>query len=173
MHLKKVTLEEFTEIRNCYVNMIENTPNMEKYARWKLGQHPTDKCIREYISKGALYQYTCKDGIGGALALTMEQDKTYGEITWGTKVKDEEVAVIHILGVNPEFQRRGIGTQMMEEAIQIAREHGKKALRLDALASNTPAQQMYQRMGFLYRGSRNLYAENTGWTDFYFYEYLL
>lgn len=39
------------------------------------------------------------------------------------------------------------------------------------LASNTPARRMYERLGFEYRGKQNLYAENTGWTDFLFYEF--
>ena len=39
-----------------------------------------------------------------------------------------------------------------------------------ALASNTPAHRIYERLGFEYRGMQHLYAENTGWTDFYFFE---
>ena len=45
-----------------------------------------------------------------------------------------------------------------------------QAIRLDALASNTPAHKLYERLGFEYRGKQHLYAENTGWTDFYFFE---
>ena len=44
-------------------------------------------------------------------------------------------------------------------------------IRLDALASNTPAHRIYERLGFEYRGKQHLYAENTGWTDFFFFEY--
>ena len=46
----------------------------------------------------------------------------------------------------------------------------KYAIRLDTLASNIPAQHMYEKLGFEYRGKQNLYAENTGWTDFLYYE---
>ncbi len=46
----------------------------------------------------------------------------------------------------------------------------KGTVRLDALASNTPAHRIYERLGFEYRGQQHLYAENTGWTDFYFFE---
>ena len=45
-----------------------------------------------------------------------------------------------------------------------------KAIRLDALASNTPAHKIYKSLGFEYKGKQYLYAENTGWTDFYFFE---
>jgi ribosomal protein S18 acetylase RimI-like enzyme len=53
----------------------------------------------------------------------------------------------------------------------MAKSKGMQAIRLDALASNTPAHKLYKRLGFEYRGQQHLYAENTGWTDFYFFEY--
>lgn len=33
--------------------------------------------------------------------------------------------------------------------------------------------QLYESLGFLLKGKRKLYAENTGWTDFRFYELVL
>lgn len=146
---------------------------MEKYARWKKGLHPTDETIMKYICSGTMYRYVINGTTAGVMAVTMEQEKDYHEITWEIDVKDEEVAVIHILGVNPQYQNQGIGRQMIEESIQLARACGKMAVRLDALASNTPAQKMYMEEGFTFRGIRNKYAENTGWTGFCFYEYVL
>lgn len=35
---------------------------------------------------------------------------------------------------------------------------------------NTPARRLYEKIGFEYRGKQNLFAENTGWTDFLYYE---
>jgi RimJ/RimL family protein N-acetyltransferase len=58
-----------------------------------------------------------------------------------------------------------------EMAIRLAQSKGMQAIRLDALASNTPAHKIYERLGFEYRGKQHLYAENTGWTDFYFFDY--
>ena len=62
-------------------------------------------------------------------------------------------------------------TMYQGEAIRLAQNNGMQAIRLDALASNTPAHKIYERLGFEYRGQQHLYAENTGWTDFYFFEY--
>ncbi len=80
-------------------------------------------------------------------------------------------AVIHILAVSPDSQGKGIGSEMIREAVNLAKINGMKAIRLDALASNTPAHGIYKRLGFEYRGKQHLYAENTGWTDFFFFEY--
>ena len=35
---------------------------------------------------------------------------------------------------------------------------------------NIHARRMYEKLGFEYRGKQNLYAKNTGWTDFLYYE---
>ena len=105
------------------------------------------------------------------MAVTMYQSEDYHAIDWSQQVADDEVAVIHILAVSPDYQGKGIGSEMIREAIRIALSKGMQAIRLDALASNTPAHKLYERLGFEYRGKQHLYAENTGWTDFYFFEY--
>ena len=92
-------------------------------------------------------------------------------IEWTQQVADDKVAVIHILAVSPDAQGKGIGSEMIREAISMAQSNGMQAIRLDALASNTPAHRLYERHGFEYRGKQHLYAENTGWMDFYFFEY--
>ena len=101
----------------------------------------------------------------------MCQGEDYHAIEWNEQVSDNEVAVIHILAVSPDSQGTGIGSEMIREAIRLAQRNGMRAIRLDALASNTPAHKLYKRLGFEYRGKQHLYAENTGWTDFYFFEY--
>ena len=105
------------------------------------------------------------------MAVTMYQSEDYDAIDWSRHVVDDEVAVIHILAVSPDSQGKGIGSEMVNEAIRMAKSKGMQAIRLDALASNTPAHKLYKRLGFEYRGKQHLYAENTGWTDFYFFEY--
>lgn len=62
---------------------------------------------------------------------------------------------------------------MIRHILQVASEKSLKACRLDTLASNIPAQKLYEKLGFTYCGKQHWYAENTGWTDFYLYEYLL
>lgn len=166
-------MDDFEVIKEFYMNIIDNTENMERHARWIKGLHPTDEGIKGYIEGNEMYLFMDGDKIAGAMAVTMEQGEAYHNILWSIKAEDNEVAVIHILGVNPEYQRKGIGRQMIDESIQLAKDNCKKAVRLDALASNTPARHMYEARGFEYKGKLNLYAENTGWTDFCFYEYAL
>ena len=170
MKLHQAVIEDFESIMAFYDDVIERTPEIATYARWSKGKHPTAEGIKAYIEEGSMYLYREKGKIVGAMAFPMYQGVDYHAIEWSKQAADNEVAVIHLLAVSPDCQGKGIGSQMVREAINLAKEKGMKAVRLDALASNTPAHKLYERLGFEYRGKQHLYAENTGWTDFYFFE---
>ena len=172
MRLDVATQNDFDAIIAFYDDVTERTPEMATYARWSKGKHPTVEGIRAYINEGSMYLYRENDTIIGAMAVTMYQGEDYHSIEWVRQVGDDEVAVIHILAVSPDKQGEGIGSEMIREAIRMALSKGMKAIRLDALASNKPAHRIYERLGFEYRGKQHLYAENTGWTDFYFFEFM-
>ena len=171
MKLQQASITDYASVLSFYNDVTERTPEIERFARWQKGKHPTAEGIMEYIQEGSLYLYKEQDVIVGAMAVTMYQGADYHTIEWSRSVADDEAAVIHILAVSPEKQGSGIGSEMIREAIRLAKSQGMKAIRLDALATNTPAHKIYERMGFMYRGKQHLYAENTGWTDFYFFEY--
>ena len=171
MKFELATQNDFDAIIAFYDDVTERTPEMATYARWSKGKHPTIEGIRAYINEGSMYIYHERGVIVGAMAVTMYQGEDYHTIEWSQQVPDEKVAVIHILAVSPDAQGKGIGSEMIREAIRLAQNNGMQTIRLDALASNTPAHKIYERLGFEYRGKQHLYAENTGWTDFYFFEY--
>ena len=170
MVLQRASLEDYDHIIAFYDDVIERTPEIEKHARWQHGKHPTADGIKSYVNEGCMYLYKEQDTIVGAMALTMYQGADYHAIGWSRQVQDDEVSVIHILAVSPDKQGTGIGSEMVREAINLAKAKGMKSIRLDALATNTPAHKIYERLGFVYKGKQHLYAENTGWTDFFFFE---
>jgi ribosomal protein S18 acetylase RimI-like enzyme len=170
MKLNQAEIQDFDSIISFYDDVTDRTPEIGKYARWSKRKHPTLEGIKAYIEEGSMYLFKEDNVIVGAMAVTMHQDEDYHPIEWLQQVADDKVAVIHILAVNPDYQGKGMGTEMILEAIRLAKDNGMQAIRLDALASNTPAHKIYERLGFEYRGKQHLYAENTGWTDFFFYE---
>ena len=170
MKLNQAVIEDYDSIIAFYDDVTDRTPELATYARWSKRKHPTLEGIRAYIEEGSMYLYKEGNVIVGAVAVTMYQGEYYHAIEWSQQVADDKAAVMHVLAVSPDYQGKGIGSDMVREAINLAKENGMQAIRLDALASNTPAHRMYGRLGFEYRGKQHLYAENTGWTDFYFFE---
>lgn len=171
MKLCKATTEDYEAIVTFYDDVIDRTPDIGRYARWAKRKHPTTEGLRTCIKEGSMLLNKEDGVIVGAMALTMYQGEDYHAIEWARQLSDHEVAVIHILAVSPDRQGKGIGAEMIREAIRLAHANGMKAVRLDALASNTPAHRLYESLGFENRGQQHLYAENTGWTDFCFFEY--
>ena len=53
MHL--VNTDDSETVKSKYINVIKNTPDIEKYARWIYGKHPTDETLKEYIDRGEMY----------------------------------------------------------------------------------------------------------------------
>jgi ribosomal-protein-alanine N-acetyltransferase len=71
-------------------------------------------------------------------------------------------AHVTTIAVDPEYQRRKIGTRLMYELIQSAIEMGARAVSLEVRVSNWGAQRMYTQFGFRPVGVRKGYYQETG-----------
>jgi len=71
-------------------------------------------------------------------------------------------AHITTIAVDPEHQRRKIGTRLMYELIESAIDMGARAVSLEVRVSNWGAQHMYTRFGFRPVGVRKGYYQETG-----------
>ncbi|MGN1305658.1 MAG: GNAT family N-acetyltransferase [Oscillospiraceae bacterium] len=172
MNLIKAVSGDFLRISDFYKYVIDNTENMAEYGRWIYGQHPTDDMINGYIEGGYMY-YTEDNGeITSAVAVTPYQSEDYRPVHWSIKADDNEVSVVHILCIDPQRQKCGLAKSVMKEIISMAKENSMKAVRLDALCCNKPAHRLYESIGFKKCGSQKWYAENTGWIDFFLYEFV-
>lgn len=173
LQLIKAKSTDFDKVKAAYLDIEKNTPDMEKYAKYEYGKHPKDEEITEYIDSGNMYMFLDGEAAAGVIAITMHQGKDYHPVKWQIDARDDEVMVLHLLGIIPSYQGRGVAKEMIREALKMASEKSLKACRLDTLGTNVPAQKMYEKLGFTYCGKQHWYAENTGWTDFYLYEYVL
>ncbi|MDE0077583.1 MAG: GNAT family N-acetyltransferase [Caldilineaceae bacterium] len=61
---------------------------------------------------------------------------------------EEGLAHLHILGVRPEFRRRGLGACLMAEAMGRLWENGFKRVELDMDSLNSKALPLYEGLGF-------------------------
>ena len=78
----------------------------------------------------------------------------------GLLFSDEDAHVTNI-AVSPAWQGRGVATELLLELAWYAREHKFNALTLEVRHTNTAAQKLYQRFGFVPAGVRKKYYENT------------
>ena len=125
------------------------------------------------IRKADPSEYLAGSRIAASMVVNHKCNEEYRDVAWPEPLPMGEYVVIHMLGVHSDFAGMGFGRQMVQYAIRLARETGNKAVRLDMLKGNLPAQHLYEGLGFHYVDSLKLYYENTGRTDFDFYEYRL
>jgi len=62
---------------------------------------------------------------------------------------DELTSKIVAFAVRKEFRRRGIGKMLLKNAIDRIESRGKRKIMLEVRVSNTPAQQLYKKFGFV------------------------
>ncbi|HYX93159.1 MAG TPA: GNAT family N-acetyltransferase [Myxococcaceae bacterium] len=68
-----------------------------------------------------------------------------------------EVGLLELL---PEFQRRGVGTKLMNQVLEVARARGV-AVRLQVLRTNPGARRLYERLGFVVVGQTATHLQMT------------
>lgn len=172
MKLIQATEQDFERTARFYRDAIARTAHMDTCARWVYGKHPTDAMLRAHIERGVLYLGEQDGSLVSAVAVTPQQED-YHDTQWAFPLADDEVAVVHLLCVAPDCQGKGIGHETMQQVIARSWAAEKRAVRLDALTSNTPAHRLYESLGFCRRGQQRWYTDNVGWADFFLYELVL
>lgn len=67
--------------------------------------------------------------------------------------------------VHPDYQRRGFGQLILQKLLEVAAQLGYIELCLDTLAQNIPAQELYEKFGFV-----QAYRKKLGRLDVILYE---
>ena len=171
--IKKANKNQLNEVRNFYHSLIDDMEKRGLIVTWIKDVYPSTNLLKSSIDKDELYVCYNDESLVSAMILNHNYNDEYKEIQWDEKLTDQEILVIHALGVHPCVIGRGIGKKMVYEAINIAKNFSLKAIRLDVLKSNKPAKKLYLSCGFKYCGTLPLFYENTGEQDFEMFELLL
>ena len=173
MQLAKATPEEYDQVRSFYHSLIDEMQAAGNIITWVKDVYPSPEFLQASLQAGELYLGMEDGDIACAMVLNHEVNDGYADAPWKVDAAANEVLVIHALGVHPRFGGKGLGRQMAEAAMRIARETGMKALRLDVLEGNDPARRIYLKCGFYPVTQVKLFYENTGLATFELFEYAL
>ena len=171
--IRKARPEEVEQVIHFYHSLIDEMQNSKFSPGWEKNVYPASDYIKDSISKGELFLAEHAAKIAGAMVINHEYNESYNTYAWENTPGKEQISVIHALGVHPEFSGRGVGKQMVSEAINMCRENSQSVIRLDVLKGNLPAERLYQSMGFEYRTTIPMFYEDTGWTDYELFELII
>ena len=114
------------------------------------GGFPSDEMVKNAIAEKDQF-IGIEDGqIVAAYIMNHDCDEAYHTVRWLTDAEDKEMVVLHALRVLPEYGGRGYSKQLVQHAIDTARERGLKSIRLDCIEGNDIPQKMYMSFGFVY-----------------------
>lgn len=173
MILRKAGEQDRERVRALYWRIIDSMDTAPYGPGWKKGIYPTDGFISDAIRNRELYLLEEGQEPVAVMVLNHQWTQGYERAEWAVQAEREQITMIHALGIVGSYQGKGLGKLLVREALKIAGENGQKAVRLDVLRGNIPAQRLYESMGFQYRGTLKLYYEDTGLTDYLLYEFLL
>ena len=171
MKITAASPDRFQAVREFYYAVIDGVGDSRDSVGWKKDIYPSPDFLKSSICNGELFIATDDEAMIGAMVLNHLYNDEYKKFQWPTKAKDSEITVIHALAVHPSYTGNGCAKQMVQFAIDYARKHQQKAIRLDVLKGNLRAERLYAGMGFQYLHTLPMFYEDTGWTDFQLYEY--
>ena len=173
MIISKALPEEYNSVRLFYYSLIDAMDGSPYHPMWQKDIYPSQEELKSAVEAGELFIGRCADRIAAAMVLNQKCNSGYDHVKWPTSLRSSEYMVIHMLGVHNDFARQGLAKEMVRSAIVTAKNAGMKAIRLDVLKGNVPAERLYPSLGFEYVDTIKLYYADTGCVDFELYEYNL
>ena len=146
LEIKKALPEEYDKILFFYYSLIDSLEGTKYHPMWAKDIYTAPEELRAVVEAGELYYYK--------------------EVQWPTQLTQDEFMVIHMLGVHGDFAGRGLAKEMVRFALELAKTAGMKAVRLDVLKGNLPAEKLYEGEGFTLVDTVKLFYEDTGRVDF-------
>ena len=115
---------------------------------------------KECFGRDAWSEKSVSGELTNALALwlvAVEDGTVAGYV--GSQTVCNETDMMNV-AVTAEFRRRGIGEQLVTALVEELKAIDSRCLTLEVRASNTPAQAMYEKLGFVEIGRRPRYYQN-------------
>ena len=170
MIIRKAQQTEYQKVRAFYHSAIEAMAGSPYHPMWQKDIYPAPEELRTAVDEQTLYIGLSDDRIAAAMVVNRKNNSEYKDAKWPRHLQPDEYMVIHMLCVHSDYAGRGYAKELVKYAIDLARAEGMKAIRLDVLKGNIPAERLYEGMGFCCADTIKLFYEDTGRVDFIMYE---
>ena len=154
--ISKCEKADLVKIGEVYDKVVEYLDAHKNYPKWTYKEYPSYGYAVQMYERGEQYKIE-KDGvIIGAFVLNTDPAGNYAKVKWGIDIPEGEYFILHALAIDYDYARQGIGKKVIEFCKNEARSRGIKAVRVDIVPDNAPAQNLYESCGFVNRGIYDL-----------------
>ena len=121
--------------------------------QWQNG-YPIEQIVEEDIAQNRSYS-VIDDTICGTFVVILDGEPTYDKIydgNWLTGNDYADYMAIHRVAVSVRSRGKGVSTEIINFATNLARDNGRSSLRIDTHEGNIVMRKMLEKHGFIYCG---------------------
>lgn len=166
----KAEFNDLDEVENLYNDLCDFLTTKDYNPGFRKGYYPTKQEALYFFESDTLYVAKVDGKIVGSIALTHNPNAETNANLKYDETNYSDMLFIHIFVVHPEYQRQGIGTEILSFAEQCAREEGVKVIRLYVCENNYVAIRSYEKSGFVYISKEDIGLSQYGLKWFCLYE---
>lgn len=144
--IKVANSSDLNGVVGLYKSMCDHQ-NQDQYgADWTWGEYPSPDGLAKMIQDDCLVIGKMNGQVVAGALITVGEE--YPQVDWPTPANDDEIGVVHLLGVHPDYRGQGLSKQILQAVINQARQMKLRVLHLDSLGGNLPAYHLYTSNGF-------------------------
>ncbi|WP_458456678.1 N-acetyltransferase family protein [Methanobrevibacter sp.] len=170
--LRKANINEAADILQFYQNIIRSIKSTEFQPKWS-NDYPNLEYIEKSIQNNELYVCEENGNIIACAVLNNLFDPEYKDISWNVNAESDEITVIHTFAVDSNYSGKGIGKKIFNQIKENAIVNNKKSIRIDIIDGNLAAQKVFEKFGFEYVDTVEVFHKAVGLEKFHLYELVL
>lgn len=147
LEVRKATAGDLEPLWGLYAASCARQVPGDMGPDWHMGVYPARSDLEGRLAAGELYVGEQGGALVAGMVVTEGEDPIYAKVPWQVPAAPDEVAVLHLLVVDPAARGRGVGGRMVAAAARVARRAGMRALHLDTLETNVGAIALYKGCG--------------------------
>ena len=137
-------------------------PRMHAAGNYQWDEYyPTEATFQKDIKNDTLYVFDKAGVIKGCIVADDNHAYAYDDIPWALARFD--CLALHRLAVDPDFQGRGLAQKILNGVIEEGKAKGYYGIHTDTSMENKPMQQLFEKLGFEFRGKLNLDENLDNW----------
>ena len=163
LHFRQCTMDDLAELQAISSKTFfetfaaQNTPeDMDAYLK---SAFSLEKLRAELLEPDSAFYFLF---VGSELAGYLKLNSSGAQ----TEIHSEDCLEIERIYLDKRFQGKGLGNCLIDKAIEIARQRGKRTLWLGVWENNTRALAFYEKNGFRKVGEHNFVIGSDRQTDF-------
>lgn len=146
--IRQAVMADLDSIEEGYREHFLHEKTHGAYTVFRENVYPTRRDAEKAVQNQTLYVYEENGSVLGSIILDGQQPEEYKKIAWPSQAPSESVNVIHLLIVRPSAAGKGVGSALINHALETAKQRSCTAVRLDTGEQNIPAASLYKKLGF-------------------------